>query len=151
VAVTVYASVAQFTARLPQTAWGARTVADVQEALTISSADMDGVFRGLFPMPLLGVGYDVSRRCVDHARYIFMGGRGFSPENEADKDIVGAEADFWDWMDRVHRRVLFPNVTIDPTGTVVLPQSRGMFAQPTVASSIPRGWEGCGPYGRGVW
>lgn len=149
--VTVYASVAQFTARLPQTAWGARNTVDVQNALAFASSDMDDVFRGIYPLPLLRVGYSVSIRCVDRARYIFMGGRGFSPETEADKDIVSAEAAFWEWLDRVHRRALFPDVTVDPAAPTMLPQQHGSYSQPTVASSIPRGWEGCGPYGRGVW
>jgi len=144
VSVTVYASVAQFTQRLPQTAWGARTVADVQNALVTASADMDDVFRGLYRLPFLAVGASVSRRCVDHARYLFLGGRGFSPEQEADKDIVRAEEDFWAWLDKVQRRTLFPDVTIDPTAATTLPA--GSWAQPTVASSPPRGWEG-GPGG----
>jgi phage gp36-like protein len=150
VSVTVYASVAQFTQRLPQTAWGARTVSDVQDALATASADMDDAFRGLYKLPFLAVGGSISRRCVDHARYLFLGGRGFSPENEADKDIVRAEEEFQTWLDKVQRRVLFPDVTIDPSATTTLPA--GSWAQPTVASSCPRGWEGGpGPGGRGVW
>lgn len=134
--VTVYADVPQFFAwGLPQTAMGARTVADVQAALAASSADMDDAFRGRFPLPFLAVGLSVARRCVEHARYLFLGGRGFSPETEADKDIVRAEADFWQWLDRVQRRVLFPDVTIDPTARVPLTLDPGGSAQPVVLSS----------------
>lgn len=112
--VTVYATVADFTARLPVTAWGARTVADVQTALAFASADMDDCFRGRWTLPFVSVGASVTRRCVDHARYLFMGGRGFSPVTGADEDIVRAEEDYQVWIDKVQRRVLFPEVvTLD--------------------------------------
>lgn len=150
--VTVYATVADFVQRLPQTAWGARTTADVQYALATASSDMDDTFRGLYPLPFLAVGASVTRRCVDHARYLFMGGRGFSPTTEADQDIVRAEEEYVAWMDLVQRRTKFPDVTIDPAAPTTLPQSRGLYSQPTVASSVPRGWEcGGGPGGRGVY
>ena len=120
--VTVYASVADFVQRLPVTAWGARTIADVQYALATASSDMDDCFRGRYVLPFLAVGASVARRCVDHARYLFMGGRGFSPTTESDQDIIRAEEEFQVWLDKVQRRVLFPDVTPIASGSPTLDQ-----------------------------
>lgn len=134
--VTTYASVAQFFEwGLPQTALGARTVADVQSALDTSSSDMDDCFRGAYPLPFASVGLSVSRRCVHHARYLFLGGRGFSPETGADKDIIRAEEDFQVWADKVQRRVIFPDVVVDTTAIVIRPPTVESYAQPVVLSS----------------
>lgn len=135
-AISTYASVAQFFEwGLPQTALGARTVAGVQSALDAASADMDDAFRGRYPLPFASVGLSVSRRCVHHARYLFMGGRGFSPVTSADQDIIRAEEDYQAWVDKVQRRVLFPDVTIDPTATVIQPVAPDSYAQPVALSS----------------
>lgn len=134
--LTTYATVAQFFEwGLPQTALGARTVADVQAALDASSSDMDDNFRGVYLLPLASVGLSVSRRCVHHARYLFLGGRGFSPVTGADQDIINAEKDFQVWIDKVQRRVIFPEITPDVTARPIPVNSYGPYAQPEVSSS----------------
>jgi phage gp36-like protein len=136
VPVTTYATVAQFFAwGLPQTALGARTTADVESALEAASADMDDCFRGRFPLPFLAVGLSVSRRCVYHARYLVLGGRGFSPVTGADQDILDAEKAVQEWLDKVQRRVLFPDVTIDPSATLPTSLDPSGSAQPYVITS----------------
>lgn len=142
--VTTYASVAQFFQwGLPQTALGARTVADVQSALDAASSDMDDCFRGAYPLPFASVGTSVSRRCVHHARYLFMGGRGFSPVTGADQDIVRAEEDYQEWADKVQRRVIFPDVVVDPTATAIRPPTIDSYAQPLALSSSVVNSNGC--------
>lgn len=133
-AITVYATRAQFFERLPQTALGSRTVADVDDALVTSSADMDDSFRGVYPLPFATVGASVSRRCADHARYLFMSGRGYDPQADADKQIAADEAAYQVWVDKVQRRVLFPDVTIDPTAQMPTSLNPHGAAQPAVTS-----------------
>lgn len=135
-AILVYATVLQFFDwGLPQTAIGSRTVADVQSAIVASSSDMDDCFRGRFPLPFATVGLSVSRRCVYHARYIFLGGRGYSPVSGADDDILRAETEYQEWIDKVQRRVMFPDVTIDPTAKTPPSLDPGGSAQPLALSS----------------
>ncbi len=134
--ITTYASVAQFFEwGLPQTALGARTVADVQSALDAASSDMDDMFRGVFPLPFSRVGTGVSKRCVYLARYAFLGGKGFNPQSDADKEIVAEAEKAEAWLDKVQRRVLFPDVTIDPTAAAPLPVALADYAQPVALSS----------------
>lgn len=153
--IYTYASVAQFFEwGLPQTALGSRTVADVQAALDAASADMDDSFRGRFPLPFSAVGLSVSRRCVHHARYLFLGGRGFSPVSGADQDVIAAEAAYQEWIDKVQRRVLFPDVTVDPSATLPTTLDPAGSAQPAVLSQPSRGWSppvGYGGFPRGCW
>lgn len=147
-AIYVYASVAQFFEwGLPQTALGARTVTDVLRSLEASSSDMDDCFRGRFPLPFSAVGLSVSRRCVHHGRYLFLGGRGFSPVSGADQDILRAEEDYQVWIDKVQRRVLFPDVTIDPSAVLPTNLDPGGSAQPVVLSQPSRGWSPTVGYG----
>ena len=87
-AITTYATTQQFFQWSPTTILGARTVADVQNALDTFSGEMDDFFRGRFPLPFATVGISVSRKCVMGARYVFLGGRGFDPQTDADKQIV---------------------------------------------------------------
>lgn len=114
-----YASVAQFfgPGGLPQTALGARSVADVQACLDTSTSDMDSLaFRGVYGpgFKFSAVGLDVARRCVQHARFLFLDGpRGYDPQAGADTTIKGGDTEFLAWCDRVHRRVEFPDVTVN--------------------------------------
>jgi len=141
VAITTYATLAQFFEwGLPATALGARTTADVQSALDAASSEMDDYFRGVYPLPFSSVGLSVSRRCVAIARNIFMGGRGFSPVTGADEDLIRQLKDAEDWLDKVQRRVKFPDVVIDPTATLPVNLTPGGSAQPTVLSQPSRGW-----------
>lgn len=127
-----YASLAQFfgPGGLPATALGARTTADAQAALDQSTADIDSLaFRGIYGPGFIfsAVGVDVGRRCVQHARWLFLDGqRGYDPQAGADSTIKDGEDDFRAWCDRVHRRAEFPDVTIN-----VAPQ---YAAQPMVTS-----------------
>lgn len=147
--ITTYASVPDFIACLPQTAWGARTLADVQKALTDASGDFDDYFRGVVPLPLLSVSPSVSRHCAYHARYLFMGGRGFSPVTDADKDIIAADLEAMLWLDKVQRRVLFPfrPQDIDPSASLPVNLTPGGSAQPAVLSQPSRGWSPTVGYG----
>jgi hypothetical protein len=141
VPITTYATAAQFFEwGLPQTALGNRQVSDVQSALDAASGDMDDSFRGRFPLPFASVGLSVARRCVHHARYLFLGGRGFSPVTGADQDILRAEEDYQVWIDKVQRRVLFPDVVVDPSATLPTTLDPAGSAQPTVLSQPSRGW-----------
>lgn len=141
-----YASVAQFfgPGGLPATALGALTTADVAASLAMSTSDIDSLaFRGVYGIgfTFAAVGLDVARRCIQHAKWLFMRERGDSPETGSDQSLTADETDFRAWCDRVHRRVEFPDVTIavDPNYSAqpaVLSQSAlmgGCFA-PT------RGW-----------
>lgn len=135
-AITTYATVAQFFEwGLPQTALGSRTVADVQSALDAASSDMDDAFRGRFPLPLASVGLSVSKRCVYLARYAFMGGRGFDPQSDGDREIVAKSEEAWVWLDKVQRRTAFPDVVIDTTATTPTTLDPGGASQPMVLSS----------------
>ena len=110
--VTTYATVAQFFQwGLPQTALGARSVADVQAALDAASALMDDYFRSRYVLPFAAVGLTVARHCVAIAVNIFMGGRGFSPVSGADESIVNGLTAAEAWLDKVQRRLLHPDVT----------------------------------------
>lgn len=140
-AITTYATVAQFFDwGLPQTALGARTVADVQSALDAASSDMDDFFRGRFPLPFSAVGLSVSRKCVALAVNIFLGGRGFSPVTGADERVIAGVADAKDWLDRVQRRVLFPDVTSDASAVMPTSLTEPGSPQPLALSEPPRGW-----------
>ncbi len=110
--VTSYASIAEFSSRLPATAWGSRTQADVQNAIDDASALMDDCFRGRWELPFAAVGRSVSLQCVNIARNLFMGGRGFTPVHGADQDLISGLTDAREWLDKVQRRVLFPDVTL---------------------------------------
>lgn len=114
-AITVYATRNDFSAVLPTTAWGARTVADVDQALADASSEMDDFFRGRYPLPFSRVGQTVAKRCAFIARYLFLGGRGFAPETDSDKRVVADYEQTMEWLDRVQRRVTHPDVTVDPT------------------------------------
>jgi hypothetical protein len=126
-----YATVAQFfgPGGLPVTALGSRSTADVQACLDTATSDIDSLaFRGVYGpgFTFSAVGLDVSRRCVQHARYLFLSEKGYSPETGADQDVSRSEEDFKSWCDRVHRRVEFPDVTIS--------QSPAYSAQPLAIS-----------------
>ncbi len=135
-----YATVAQFfgPGGLPSTALGALTTTDVQNCLATSTGDIDDCLRGVY-----GDGFTLSastpslaRRCVQHAKWLFMRLRGDSPEAGSDQSINADEADFQQWIDKVQRRVLFP---IDKSLIVVsAPQ---FSAQPFMSSQPPRGWQ----------
>lgn len=134
-----YATVPQFfgPGGLPSTALGALTVTDVQNCLDTSTSDMDDSFRGVYGDGFMfsAVPLSVSRRCVQHAKWLFMRLRGDSPENGSDQSINADEADYQVWIDKVQRRVLFP---VDRTMIVV---TAPLFsAQPAVLSGPPRGW-----------
>jgi hypothetical protein len=136
--ITVYAQVSDFTAALPATAWGARTIVDVNQALADASSEMDDFFRGRYPLPLIAVPQTVARRCALLARYLFLGGRGFSPATESDKDITKAATDVYAWLDEVQRRVrhpLTPGVHFDANASVVQPLDSVAAAQPLVVAS----------------
>lgn len=137
-----YATRAQFfgPGGLPSTALGALTLTDVDNCLATSTGDMDDCLRGVY-----GDGFMLSastpslaRRCVQHAKWLFMRLRGESPETGADKSLEADEADFQVWIDKVQRRVLFP---IDRSLIVVT--APNYSAQPAVLSNPLRGWE-CG-------
>lgn len=113
--ITVYCTDADFAAVLPATAWGARTIADVHQAEIDASDFFNDFFRGVFPLPLAHVGQSVARRCALYARYLFLGGRGFNPEGGADRLIVSDAMNVEAWLDKVQRRVIFPDITIDPS------------------------------------
>lgn len=141
-AITTYATVAQFFQwGLPQTALGARTVADVQSALDLASSHLDDYFRGRFPLPFSAVGKSVSGHTVAVAVNIFLGGRGFSPVSGADQKVIADLAAAEVWADKVQRRVLFPDVTIDPSATVPTTLDPAGAAQPTVWSQPNRCWD----------
>lgn len=134
-----YATVAQFfgPGGLPATALGSLTTDDVQNCLATSTGDIDDCLRGVY-----GDGFTISsapaslaRRCVQHAKWLFMRLRGDSPETGSDQSINADEDDFRVWIDKVQRRVLFP---IDKSLIVVVaPQ---FSAQPFVSSNRSRGW-----------
>ncbi len=150
-AITVYATTNDFAAVLPATAWGSRTIADVQQALTDASAEFDDYFRGVLPLPLASVGQSVARRCALYARYLFLGGRGFSPESDADKDIVAAAMNVEAWLERVQRRTVFPAIVSDPSA--VAPSSlypAPAAAQPFTISSSVVDINGCRRSTRGL-
>jgi hypothetical protein len=123
---------------LPSTALGARSAADATAACAQATADIDSLaFRGRYGDGFIfaSVGADVALRCVQRARWLFLGGqRGFDPQADADKQIVDGNTDFLAWCDRVHRRAEFPDVTI-----YVAPQYQ---PQPAVMSQPSRGWHG---------
>ena len=138
-----YATVAQFFAwGLPQTALGARTVADVQSALDAASDEMDDVFRGRWRLPFVSWGSSVARKCVQIAVNIFLGGRGCSPITGSDERVIAGVKDAAEWLDRVQRRTLFPDV--------VLVEEPDALQQPLVistsvvnadgATAVNRGW-----------
>ncbi len=110
--VTSYATIQQFADRLPATAWGSRTQADALRAIATASSMMDDHFRGRWDLPFAAVGLSVSEYCVDIARNLFMGGRGFTPVSGADQDLIAGLAAAAVWLDKVQRRVLFPDVTL---------------------------------------
>lgn len=139
--VTTYATVAMFFDwGLPQTALGARTVADVQSALDAASVCMDDFFRGRFPLPFSRVGLSVSMKCVAIAVNIFLGGRGMSPVTGSDQSVIAGLADAKDWLDRVQRRVLFPEVVSDPNALMPTSLTEPGSPQPLALSQPPRGW-----------
>lgn len=114
-AIYVYCLVSDFMAVLPATAWGARTIVDVNQAIVDASDWFNDFFRGVVPLPLARVGQSVARRCALFSRYLFLGGRGFSPDSGADKLIISDAMNVEAWLDKVQRRVIFPDVTIDPS------------------------------------
>lgn len=131
-----YASVAQFfgPGGLPSTALGALTTADVFDCLVTSTSDMDDCFRGVYGVGFVfsSVGASVSRRCVQHAKWLLMRRRGDSPETGSDQSINADEEDFREYIDKVQRRVIFPEVTL---------QTAPLYsAQPAVLSQPPRCW-----------
>jgi hypothetical protein len=114
-AITVYATPADFAAVLPPSAWGARTIADVNQALIDASSIFDDTWRAYIPLPLARVGQGVARKCALYARFLFLGGRGYNPEGGADRLIVTEAMNVEAWLEKVQRRTLFPDVTSDPT------------------------------------
>jgi hypothetical protein len=113
-AITLYCTPTDFAAVLPQTAWGARTIADVNQAIVDASSIFDDTWRGVIPLPLASVGQSVARRCALYARYLFMGGRGFNPESDSDRLIVSDAQAVEAWLEKVQRRTLFPDIVSDP-------------------------------------
>jgi|SRR5271166_1676209 len=142
-AIFVYATANDFNAVLPSTAWGARTIADVNQALADASSEFDDHFRGRFPLPLASVDQSVARRCALYARYLFLGGRGFSPTSDGDRQVVADAMNVEAWLDKVQRRVLFPNVVSDPTAIVPTTLDPVGSAQPNVLSSSVVNNDGC--------
>lgn len=114
-AIYVYCLVSDFMAVLPATAWGARAIVDVNQAIVDASSTFDDSFRGVYALPLATVDQSIARKCALYARYLFLGGRGFSPDSGADKLIISDAMNVEAWLDKVQRRVIFPNVTSDPS------------------------------------
>ncbi len=132
--VTSYASIAEFSSRLPATAWGSRTQADVQNAIDDASALMDDYFRGRWALPFAAVGRSVSLQCVAIARNLFMGGRGFAPVHGADADLIAGLTEAKEWCDLVQRRLLHPDVTL-------------LFAPPSLEQPIAVSSSAVNPWG----
>lgn len=134
-----YATLAQFfgPGGLPATALGALTTADAQDCLATSTGDMDDCLRGVYGdgFTLSASTLSLARRCVQHAKWLFMRLRGDSPETGSDQSINEDEKDFQVWIDKVQRRVIFP---IDRSLIVVT--APNFSAQPAAFSLPPRGW-----------
>jgi len=121
---------------LPSTARGALTDDQIDAALVSFTQTMNACFRGRYG-PNDGSGGDVLSRwgeevvkycCWGAAYELLSGTRGYNPAAGADPNILLRYQMTIDWLDKVQRRAVHPDVT------AAVPQA-GTYDQPIVISS----------------
>lgn len=99
----------------------------VNNVLASVSNQMDSYFRGRYSLPLIEWGVEVTDCCCKIAAYELLSVRGYNPAAAADVNIRDRYTDALDWLNKVQRQAVHPNVTPQPNQT---PQ----FNQPFVTS-----------------
>lgn len=127
-----YASYAQFLVYgMPGVSLGTLTQAVVEESLQEASDEMDQHFGGRWKLPLASWPVELfARYCCWIAAYkLVTGARGFNPAQGSDANFKARYDSALEWLDKIQRRVLHPQVTEAPTA------SDGDLAQPVAVSS----------------
>jgi phage gp36-like protein len=104
-----------------------------QAALDAASERVDGYFRSRYVLPLTSWGEDVKEATVSIAVWILMVRRGFMPTAGADNLIRERYLDAVQWLNRVGRQEIQPNVA--PTSA-----ENPAAAAPRVLTHTQRGW-----------
>ncbi len=104
-----------------------------QAALDAASARVDGYFRSRYVLPLTSWGEDVKEAVVAIAVWILMVRRGFMPSAGLDNTIRERYLDAVQWLNRVGRQEVQPNVS--PTSA-----ENEASAAPRVLTHPQRGW-----------
>jgi phage gp36-like protein len=111
-----YATIAQFfTYGLPATARGNLTDDQINGALTSASGTADSKLRGVYSLPLLAWGSELTKYTCWIAAYELMTGvRGYNPAAGADPGIENRYVYAMTELDKVQRKATFLDVTPSP-------------------------------------
>jgi phage gp36-like protein len=115
-------------------------------ALIAASAVMDTYFTGRYgsQMPFTAWGVELNDCCARIAVYQLLSVRGFNPASAADINIRNRYLDAIDWLNKVQRQAIHPNVTptqnASPQTTQPLVISSSVINVATGGVAANRGW-----------
>ena len=115
-----------------------------QAALDDASAIADSYLRGRYSLPLLAWGTDLTQAVCRIAAYNLLSVRGYNPAAAADVNIRDRYTDAIDWLNKVQRQAVHPNVTPQPSQTPQYNQpfvtSFSVISTATGQKAPQRGW-----------
>lgn len=110
------------------------------DAITQASGIIDSYLRSQFVLPLVQVGSDIKRACIDISIYFVMVGRGYNPDAGSDPGIRQRYEDRVAWLKLVGQGTVTPDITDSSSSA-----SEGTpSARPIVISSSQRGFSSRG-------
>ncbi len=143
--ITQYASIADLDSGINAVALAGVASLTKTDNLVQASSIIDSFLRSQFTLPLVQVGGDVKRACINIAVYFIMVGRGYNPDAGGDPGIRDRYLDSIAWLKLVALGTAIPDVTdSSPAAAEGRPGAR-----PVVISSSQRGFSSRGdPNGR---
>ena len=116
----------------------------VQGALNDASDIADSYLRGRYALPLLAWGTELTQAVCRIAAYNLLSVRGYNPAAAADVNIRDRYTDALDWLNKVQRQAVHPNVTPQPSQTPQYNQpfvtSFSVISTATGQKAPQRGW-----------
>ena len=105
---------------------------------------MDSYFRGRYSLPFIAWGQEVTECCAKLTAYHLLSVRGYNPAAAADVNIRDRYTDAIDWLNKVQRQAVHPNVTPQPSQTPQYNQpfvtSFSVISTATGQKAPQRGW-----------
>ena len=115
-----------------------------QGAIIAASAVMDTYFAGRYQLPFISWGIELNDCCARIAVYQLLSIRGYNPASAADVNIRDRYKDAIDWLNKVQRQAIHPNVVLTQANTPGYQQpfviSSSVINTATGATAPNRGW-----------
>ena len=117
----------------------------VQNAALSDASDIaDSYLRGRYSLPLIAWGSELTQAVCRIAAYNLLSVRGYNPGASADVNIRDRYVDAIDWLNKVQRQAVHPNVTPQPNQTPNFNQpfvtSFSVISTATGQKAPQRGW-----------